>query len=658
MSCQLRKEFPSETQTETQTQVLSPSYSPVTTQINMESNGSSSNDSDSDLDLSSLRKPSAKPTNYPNSEDDTSDNEIEEIEGGSKSSSEREHNSLNVLATAAMLPSTYCPNQSNYQQPLGIAINPNPVSDPALPSPVPQTTTAASSTVTAPIYDSTATGTAVPLPESSVTVTVATPQTTTAASSTVTAPIYDQNEKIDYDRIVSKRQWYNAIQEPCKEKDENVQSYYKRYPTIWKMVDKYNKFWLKQKWERPCSYKVHANFKAIAVKYIVNQREKVSKSLFRDITNLLTNENKNLRGREILVYVKESFEEYAWNTYRIDLQARAKTMKATINDTIRLFEVAAIDVHRDDLTFLTRGRADHRSDLDGAQKREDEIFGRWKEVFEDESKVFQRPVQIRDLTEFENLDPNDLSRIKLIRDVNFYIGLYKRNMGEFKITVKKYTSDTGGGSGNPLHLLTWNEDSLNDFANYGGGKGNAIRKIWLTYLLLLDIQSQYAFSASFNPPPAETVMEDGTPASNTQGGGRNSVSKNNKSSDGGIEMLCGTVNGSVKELAQAVISANQQQQPVELTREERRRMELQDLDAAITLNNRLEKQRTMYNSLPDNDKMKKLKLRTNKRAIKKAAMLTREIANIPSSELSSSGDDSGADDSDGASEGDSPSVLD
>ena len=442
---------------------------------------------------------------------------------------------------------------------------------------------------------------------------------------------------------VSKREWYNAIQETCQVKDhQNCKSEYKKYPTIWKMATKYVKFWEQKGWDAVINISKNSHFKTKVVSYIVDQRETVSKSLFRDVTNLLTDSNRNLRGSEIMLYLKESFEEHASETWKVDKQAESLMAKATINDTIRLFEVAAMDIHRDDLTLLTRGRADNRSHLDGAKTYKTEIFGRWKEIFEDESQTFQRPEKIRGLSEFDSLNPNELARIKITRDVKFYMALYKHNMAEFKISVKKWTSDTGGGSGNPLHMHSWNDASLNDFANYGGGQNSAVRKVWFTYLLILDIQTQYGFSASFSPPPPETVLEDGVDQNKTH-----SRTKQKGGERDGIEMLCETVGGSVKELAKAMVAANAPAASAAPTAEEKRRKELEDLDAAISLNTKLEKQRSILNRLPDDDKLKKMKLYVNEKAIKKAARLTLEVAKIPSdtSSVASSSDQSFEDDS-------------
>ena len=175
-------------------------------------------------------------------------------------------------------------------------------------------------------------------------------------------------------------------------------------------------------------------------------------------------------------------------------------------------------------------------------------------------------------------------------------------MSEFKITVKKFTSDTGGGSGNPLHLLTWNDESLGDFANYGGGRGNAIRKIWLTYLLLLDIKTQYALSSSFNPPPKDAVLEDGEEGSGTT---TTTVASRKSGGDeeGDMKLLCKTVDGSVKELAKAMISVNAIEPAPAMTLEKKQRklrnQDLEDLDNATSLQTKLEKQRKLLLNLPD-----------------------------------------------------------
>ena len=259
-----------------------------------------------------------------------------------------------------------------------------------------------------------------------------------------------EEDKIDYESIVSKREWYNTIQEVCKETTSN--SYFFQFRKLWEMSNKYYEVWKEKKWEHAIRLSRGGNFKKKVVEKIVEQRELVSKSDFRSITELLSEQNKNLRGRQIMMYVKEEFEKYAWENWRVDQKKKATEIKPTTNDTIRLFHVAAMVVHREDLTYLTRGKATKRSDLDGSEKKEKEIMKRWAEVFADESRIFEIPEQIKENEDFESLDPNDMSRIRIQRDVAFFESLYKRNMSEFKVAVKKWTSDTGGGSGNPLHM--------------------------------------------------------------------------------------------------------------------------------------------------------------------------------------------------------------
>ena len=451
-----------------------------------------------------------------------------------------------------------------------------------------------------------------------------------------------EEDSIDYKSIVSKREWYNTIQEVCKETTSN--SYFIQFRKLWEMSNKYYEVWKKNKWEHAIRLSRGGNFKKKLVEKIVEQRELVSKSDFRSITDLLTEQNKNLRGRQIMVYVKEEFEKYAWENWRVDRKKQASQIKPTSNDTIRFFHVAAIDVHREDLTYLTRGKATKRSDLDGSEKKEKEIIRRWAEVFADESKIFEIPEQIRGNEDFEALNPNDLSRIRIQRDAAFFESLYKKTMSEFKVAVKKWTSDTGGGSGNPLHMHKWDLTSLDEFANYGGGKGCAVRKVWLTYLLILDIKTSYGFSASFNPPPADTILEDG--------GTSTSETSNNKTIAGGegdIKLLCSTVDGSMKYVAKAMVAASTPPPEPKLTTREKRRLarrqELEDLDSATSLQNKLEKQRMNLLALPDEDPDKHRKLYVNRKALRKAANIAEEITNeAEESSSSESGESESSDD--------------
>ena len=67
-----------------------------------------------------------------------------------------------------------------------------------------------------------------------------------------------------------------------------------------------------------------------------------------------------------------------------------------------------------------------------------------------------------------------------------------------------------GGSGAPKDYSDWNTRDANKFGDYGGRKGGKpVRKPYLAYLFMVDMDVGHAFSCSFSPAPRATVYEDG-----------------------------------------------------------------------------------------------------------------------------------------------------
>ena len=313
---------------------------------------------------------------------------------------------------------------------------------------------------------------------------------------------------MNYNDIVSESDWYNALQEPSTATNKNTVC--KNYPVLWEVVGKYIDCWSKDGWTRASDKKKKSHFKTMVVKHIVKKRHSENKNDHRDIYDMLTKENKKNNGKNsVMIYEKEAFERFATENWKLEADKNQHAPKDHINDTIRLFSIAAKSEYREKLMSLVRGKAMCREQMDGPTDYKTEIFEEFAEDFNDPTEVFDKPQKSSGLSSIDLLNPNDSERISIERNAKFLYELWKKRMYEYKVGVKKWCSDTGGGSGDPLNFHNWDDLSVSDFANYGGGSGRAVRKEWMSYILLLDMKTEYAFSSSFEAPPEDAVVEDG-----------------------------------------------------------------------------------------------------------------------------------------------------
>ena len=321
--------------------------------------------------------------------------------------------------------------------------------------------------------------------------------------------IGEVTNKVHYNEIVSESDWYNALQEePATASNKNTVC--KNYPELWQVVGNYTECWSKNGWSRASDKKKKSHFKTMVVKHIVKKRHSENKNDHRDIYEMLTKENKKKNGKNaIMIYDKEAFERFATENWKLEADKNQNLPKDHINDTIRLFSIAAKSEYREKLMSLVRGKAMCREQMDGPTDYKTEIFEEFAEDFNDATEVFDKPQKSSGLSSIDLLNPNDSERISIERNAKFLYELWKKRMYEYKVGVKKWCSDTGGGSGDPLNFHNWDDLSVSDFANYGGGSGRAVRKEWMSYILLLDMKTEYAFSSSFEAPPEDAVVEDG-----------------------------------------------------------------------------------------------------------------------------------------------------
>ena len=195
----------------------------------------------------------------------------------------------------------------------------------------------------------------------------------------------------------------------------------------------------------------------------------------------------------VLVMPQDLFLDYAIRNYRLDVVGSMKQRDChSINDILRLFSVMAMNDHRADVLSLPSHKVSNRSQMDQAFGREDMIFLQISKDFNNSSVQVQPPKLFHTLTEKVTMNPNAISDSQKYRSPKWLKQLYKSIMSEYKVSMKKWTSGTGGGSGAPKDYWDWNKRDVNTFGDYGGRKGSKpVRKSYLAYLLMVDMDVGY-----------------------------------------------------------------------------------------------------------------------------------------------------------------------
>ena len=184
-----------------------------------------------------------------------------------------------------------------------------------------------------------------------------------------------------------------------------------------------------------------------------------------------------------------------------------KREKSLPNDIIRIFGIACSNESRDDICKLTESKAFSRADLDGALHFTDSIFFRWAESFNDPDYILQDPPRAKFLSSYIDLDPNDETRINIMRDYKWVKNVYRTVMKKYNAAMKRWKMETGGGPGAPENFAgKWEDrENLELFSNYADS-GSCD---YLAYILMYDKDVGFTLNAVNDPAPAHTVMENG-----------------------------------------------------------------------------------------------------------------------------------------------------
>lgn len=307
---------------------------------------------------------------------------------------------------------------------------------------------------------------------------------------------------------ISDKEWYNctqAIKKPLPSISDSKRTLRLLYPPLWKITTSYYKIMMGENWEVPKSIKNGNDFKNKVVSYMLLSRRQRLKAQIPTHLSVFFKDSPNDR---VYFYDRVEFENHIHANWKVDLNKEKETMNAQVNDIIRLFCIATAQDNRDNLESLSRAKNTTRAHADGPLSLADSIFNRWSLQFNDPDLTFKDPDRASYLESYVELDPNDTTRIKFKRDFKWIKNLYTKTLAKYNKSFKLWSKGTGGGSGAPEDYAIWDKRDDEIFANYGDN-ANAD---YLAYIYMLDKQSGFALNMVNDPPPAETVTEDGSPA--------------------------------------------------------------------------------------------------------------------------------------------------
>jgi len=163
-----------------------------------------------------------------------------------------------------------------------------------------------------------------------------------------------------------------------------------------------------------------------------------------DLTSMYPNREK------LYFYDLPVFLRHAEDNWKVDNASELMNEKTTVNDCIRIAGILTMEVNRDDLLSLNRGKHTMQADVDNALTRVDAIFHHIAIQFNDPAVKIAQPERAAYLVTYLDLDPNEESRIAIPRDFVWAKQVWKVNvLKPYNIAVKKWHKGIGGGPGAP-----------------------------------------------------------------------------------------------------------------------------------------------------------------------------------------------------------------
>ena len=306
---------------------------------------------------------------------------------------------------------------------------------------------------------------------------------------------------------ISEDNWYDILQE------ENVvsakgKSEAKRFPKIWSMVTHLVKYWHELGWETITNAKNATDFKRRIVRHIVLSRRRCMLSSVDSsaLKKKFANKKKVSSSELVFYYGYHDFLNHASETWKVDKAAAAKKNLPTTNDKLRIFGILGMECNRDDVMKLARGKAMERADMDNALSMQDQVFYSVAQQFNDMPLAVVDPEDACKLDSYAELNPNDPERTIIKRDYKWVKAIYYAELKIYHAAMVNWLKGTGGGSGAPENYCNHNE---RDTCLFGGYHPSAGKSDGLAYIYMIDKRAGFIFDLVNDPPPQDSVYEDG-----------------------------------------------------------------------------------------------------------------------------------------------------
>ena len=210
-----------------------------------------------------------------------------------------------------------------------------------------------------------------------------------------------------------------------------------------------------------------------------------------------------------LVSQKKIIEKAVGASWGITIDV-AKKFEAS--DLVRLAGLLVHSNFRSRVNFLTDGRRSRVENDNRPSFNKSQIFHDIADAYNNKSTVVLNPPQWQHVIDLhgtlaENIDANDPERIDLGWTAENMKTMYEHISKQYKETMKKWTSGTGGGSGAPEDYQNWEEqDPAEYFNSYACNIGAGL---YLTWVYMVDKNAGFILFAKYQGMPQEASLEFG-----------------------------------------------------------------------------------------------------------------------------------------------------
>lgn len=133
------------------------------------------------------------------------------------------------------------------------------------------------------------------------------------------------------------------------------------------------------------------------------------------------------------------------------------------NDRVCLFGIITTDPeYRETYRKLTEG-VKERFALDDPSLNFPEMFQNLAFAFNNEEVKVTLPEGAYDLPMIEEIDPNEITRIRIIWDSKWAMHIWKTTHKQYKDVLVQWFKGTGGGAGIPNKFEIWDDTKLDTY---------------------------------------------------------------------------------------------------------------------------------------------------------------------------------------------------